>query len=140
MDRCAAMNFLTKESDFKNAFRILFHPNKIDGYMEEHKIYEILSELIIRTAIERPENLIDFMISKLLKISEKFRRNVVEVGFNEKDSGEAEKVLLKLRFFDADRVRRQLKADFKFNMDKRARHSLKISSKCLKKVSKEPQK
>jgi hypothetical protein len=72
----------------RGVYRTLFHPIVILEYMQRHKIFEIISELMIRVGIERPSNeeqLIDFMIMKLVEIAKTFgrrERNVVKIEFH----------------------------------------------------------
>lgn len=82
MDYCAAMNFVKNKSDFNGVFRTLFYPIKIDSYMEKNRIFEIIGELMIRAAIDRPCDIIDFLLKKLPEIANKFRRNIVTIEFN----------------------------------------------------------
>lgn len=82
MDYCAAMNFLKNKSDPSGVFKTLFYPIKIDSYMERNKIFEIIGELMIRAAIDRPYDIIDYLLKTLPEIANKFRRNVVKIEFN----------------------------------------------------------
>ena len=61
---CELMKVLKNSSDYQNFYKILFYPLKIDSYMEQHKIYEILGELLMRIGIERPSKneIIDFIM------------------------------------------------------------------------------
>lgn len=82
MDYCTAMNFLKNKSDSSSVFKTLFYPIKIDSYMERNKIFEIIGELMIRAAIDRPCDIIDYLLKKLPEIASKFRRNVVTIEFD----------------------------------------------------------
>lgn len=82
MDYCAALNFLKNKSDNQNVFKTLFHPIEIDSYMQQHKIFEIICELMIRIGIDRPTNVVDYAITKLIEISNGFKRNVVTIEFD----------------------------------------------------------
>jgi adenylate kinase family enzyme len=82
MDYCAALNFIKNKSDNQNVFETLFYPIKIDSYMQQHKIFEIICELMIRIGIDRPNDVVGYMITKLIEISNKFRRNVVTIEFD----------------------------------------------------------
>lgn len=81
---CELMKVLKNLSDYQNFYKILFYPLKIDSYMEQHKIYEILGELLLRIGIERPskDEIIDFMIANLCKLNEHFnKKQTVEIEF-----------------------------------------------------------
>lgn len=81
-DYCEAQNYLKNSSAYKNVYNTLFLPVVIDSYLEKHKIFDIIAELMMRIAIERPKDIIDYMITKLIEISVKFERNVVKIEFN----------------------------------------------------------
>ncbi|XP_070509399.1 uncharacterized protein [Chironomus tepperi] len=70
------MNVLKNSSDYQNFYKILFYPLKIDSYMEQHKIYEIVGELLLRIGTDQPSNdeIIDFMIANLCKLNEHFNK------------------------------------------------------------------
>jgi len=81
---CELMNVLKNSSNYQNFYKILFYPLKIDSYMEKHKIYEILGELLVRIGIERPSKneIIDFMIANLCKLNEHFnKKQPVKIEF-----------------------------------------------------------
>lgn len=82
MDYCAAMNFLKNRRDSSGVFKTLFYPIKIDSYMERNKIFEIIGELMIRAGIDRPCDIIDYMLKMLPEIANKFRRNVMTIEFD----------------------------------------------------------
>lgn len=82
MDYCAALNFLRSKRDVQHVYKTLFYPIKIDSYFQKHKIFEILGELMIRLAIDRPSDTIDYSITKLLEIARKFKRNIVTIEFD----------------------------------------------------------
>lgn len=50
--------------------------------MERHNIFEILSELMVRICIDRPENVIEYLCQRLTEISQKFVKNVVRLEFH----------------------------------------------------------
>jgi hypothetical protein len=80
---CAQQNFLASDSKKnRNFFKTLFHPIVIDSYMQHHRIYELMEELMIQISIRRPCNVIDFMIATLGELAKKFERNVVTIEFN----------------------------------------------------------
>lgn len=84
------MAFCDLESKHKGVLKTLFGPIKVLEYMKKHKIFEIISELMIGIGIERPSNgeeIIDFMIMKLIEIAKKFdddddERNVMKIEFH----------------------------------------------------------
>lgn len=84
MDYCEAQNFLKNKNHYKHVFKTLFHPIKIDSYLERHKILEIIGELMIRIAIDRPSNFIDYLSTKVFEIARQYRykRNIVKIEFN----------------------------------------------------------
>lgn len=69
---CTLVNIQKNKSDYQNVYKTLFYPLKIDSYMEKHRIYEIVSELLVQVGMEMPSNdrIIDFMIAKLIEINE----------------------------------------------------------------------
>ncbi|KAG5675570.1 hypothetical protein PVAND_005464 [Polypedilum vanderplanki] len=79
----------------KGVFKTLFYPVEILEYMQKHKIFEIISELMIRIGIERPSNgeIIDFMIMKLIEIAKKFKNRIDE------------KNVMKIEFYNCCNVR-----------------------------------
>ncbi|KAL7042168.1 hypothetical protein ACKWTF_001041 [Chironomus riparius] len=82
---CELMKVLKNSSDYQNFYKILFYPLEIDSYMEQHKIYEILGELLFRIGIERPSKneIIDFMIANLCKFNEHFyKKQTVKIEFH----------------------------------------------------------
>lgn len=82
MDYCELQKLLQDSFKSRNVFNTLFHGLKIDSYyMERHHIFEIVSELMIRICIDRPENVADYLCQKLREISRKYCRNFVMLEF-----------------------------------------------------------
>jgi adenylate kinase family enzyme len=83
MDYCAVQKFLQDRSKSQNVFNTLFHCHKIESYLEQHKIFEILGEVLIRVSIDQPENenVVDYLCQSLLQISQKFARNDTRLEF-----------------------------------------------------------
>lgn len=69
MDYCAIEALLETFGGSRNVFHTLFHCHEIDGYLEKHRILEILSELMVRVCIDRPENVAEYLCLKLTEIS-----------------------------------------------------------------------
>lgn len=81
MDYCAALSIVGNKRNFKNVFSTLFYPIKVDSYFQQHNIFEIIGELMIRIAIDRPSDTIDYSIRKLLEIASKYKRIVMTIEF-----------------------------------------------------------
>lgn len=82
MDYCAIQKLLKASHDSQNVFHTLFYCHQIDSYMEKHKIFEILGELMIRVCIDRPEHIVEYMCQKLMEISQKYVKSVVQMEFH----------------------------------------------------------
>lgn len=82
MDNCAIQKLLQNSSDSRNVFNTLFYCHKIDSYLEQHHILEIVGELLVRVCIDRPEDVVEYMRQKLMEISQKYARNVVKLEFH----------------------------------------------------------
>jgi hypothetical protein len=39
-------------------FAVKFLPRQIDSYMEQHRIFEILGELMIRVSVDKPDKVV----------------------------------------------------------------------------------
>ena len=97
MDYCAIQKQLKESSKSQNVFHTLFYCHKIDSYMEEHHIFEILGELMVRVCIDRPENVVDYLCQKMTEISQKFVKNVVKLEF-QNSTEDGTKMIRKLSF------------------------------------------
>lgn len=83
MDYCAIQQLLKVSSTSRNVFNTLFHCHKIDRYLEQHHIIEIISELMIRAGVDQPgEDVVEYLIRNLTEISQKYVRTVVHLDFH----------------------------------------------------------
>lgn len=84
MDYCAIQALLETSGGSRNVFNTLFHCHEIDNYLEKHRIFEILGELMVRVCIDRPENVAEYLSLKLTEIS---RGNGVKVELHSSQIG-----------------------------------------------------
>lgn len=89
MDYCAIQALLETSVGSRNVFHTMFHNHEIDSYLEKHRILEILSELMVRVCIDRPENVAEYLCLKLTEISS---GGVVRVELHGSQIGRAEVV------------------------------------------------
>lgn len=80
MDFCATQKLLQNSSDSRNVFNTLFYRRKIDSYLEQHHILEIVGELMVRVCIDRPVDVVDYLCQTLMEISQKC--DVVKLEFH----------------------------------------------------------
>lgn len=84
MEFCAIQELLKNSHESRNVFNTMFYCHQIDSYMEQHKIFEIVGELMVRVSIDRPdpENVKEYLCEKLLAISSKLVRNAIKLEFH----------------------------------------------------------
>lgn len=80
MDFCATQKLLQNSSDSQNVFNTLFYRRKIDSYLEQHHILEIVGELMVRVCIDRPVDVVGYLCQTLMEISQKC--DVVKLEFH----------------------------------------------------------
>ena len=75
-------DLMKKISATPNVFNTIFYSRQLNGYLEQHKILEIVSELMVLLALHRPPDVTTFMAENLPIIAENYRNNFVCLTFS----------------------------------------------------------
>lgn len=82
MDYCATQKLLQNSAGSRNVFHTLFYCHQIDSYLEQHRILEIVGELMMSVCIDRPADVAEYLCRKLMEMSARNVEDVVEFEFH----------------------------------------------------------